>query len=79
MLLDCQSCVMRDLACGDCVVSLLIGPIGGSIAEHKDSFAVLASAGLVPPLRLLTSEEISLKNIDCDNIASLEQDDAVGL
>lgn len=70
---------MRDLACGDCVVSLLIGPIGGSIAEHKDSFAVLASAGLVPPLRLLTTDDISPENSDGDDLASFEQEDAVGL
>lgn len=25
MLLDCDSCTMRDLACGDCVVTVLLG------------------------------------------------------
>lgn len=65
---------MRDLACGDCVVSLLIGPIGGSIEDHKDSFAVLASAGLVPPLRLVSSADA----ID-DKSTTFEQEDAVGL
>jgi len=78
MLVDCQSCVMRDLACGDCVVSLLIGPIGGSIEEHKDSFEVLANAGLVPPLRLLTNDAISPENSESDEIVTFEQKDAVG-
>jgi hypothetical protein len=25
MLIDCDSCAMRDLACGDCVVTVLLG------------------------------------------------------
>lgn len=70
---------MRDLACGDCVVSLLIGPIGGSIEEHKDSFAVLASAGLVPPLRLLAEDRASDEKNDGDNISTFGPGDAVGL
>ena len=70
---------MRDLACGDCVVSLLIGPIGGTIEEHKDSFAVLAGAGLVPPLRLMAADVMSpVDNCD-EDIATFDQVDAVGL
>lgn len=56
MIVDCDGCVMRDVACGDCVVTVLLGPINGSIAEHKDAFDVLASAGLTPPLRLVQGE-----------------------
>src|SRR4051812_44965863 len=26
MLIDCDRCVMRDLACSDCVVTVLLGP-----------------------------------------------------
>ena len=44
---------MRDIACSDCVVTVLLGPINGSINEHKGAFDVLASAGLTPPLRLV--------------------------
>jgi hypothetical protein len=57
---------MRDIACHDCVVSVLLGPPGvldepGDPAmelgiEERAAIAVLASSGLVPPLRLLTSE-----------------------
>lgn len=61
---------MRDLACGDCVVAFLAGPVsndpsavaavsGGesvrwvSLSEAESrAFAVLATSGLVPPLRL---------------------------
>ena len=54
MVVDCDSCVMRDRACGDCVVTLLLGPINGSVEEHRDTFSVLSGAGLVPPLRLVS-------------------------
>lgn len=73
MIIECASCRMRDLACHDCVVSVLLGPPGaldGSAGpgdsgmqpgmelgvEERAAIAVLASSGLVPPLRLLTSE-----------------------
>ena len=28
MLIDCERCVMRDIACADCVVTALLGPPG---------------------------------------------------
>jgi hypothetical protein len=48
---------MRGIACGDCVVSVLLNikPAPGKNAEltNKDKAAInlLATAGLVPPLR----------------------------
>lgn len=48
---------MRNIACNDCVVSVLlnIAPLPGKNAEfsEKDEVAInhLATAGLVPPLR----------------------------
>jgi len=48
---------MREIACGDCVVSVLLNikPAPGKNAEltNKDKAAInlLATAGLVPPLR----------------------------
>ena len=47
---------MRDLACGDCVVSLLLGPPEALTfdAEEARALNVLAMGGLVPPLRLVT-------------------------
>jgi hypothetical protein len=57
MIINCDSCVMREIACGDCVVSVLLNikPAPGKNAEltNKDKAAInlLATAGLVPPLR----------------------------
>lgn len=44
---------MRDLACGECVVSMLLGPIPDSLDTHLEALDVLADAGLVAPLRLI--------------------------
>jgi hypothetical protein len=55
MLIDCDRCEMRDIACADCVVTaLLAGPeepaeIG---AAERRALRVLADAKLVAPLRL---------------------------
>ncbi len=51
---------MREIACGDCVVSVLLNikPAPGKNAEltNKDKAAInlLSTAGLVPPLRFET-------------------------
>ena len=47
---------MRDIACSDCVVTMLLGPMPSSLDAHKDALDVLADAGLVAPLRLVTDE-----------------------
>lgn len=47
---------MRDLACGDCVVTMLLGPIPQNLEEHRDALAVLADAGIVAPLRLIKGD-----------------------
>ena len=52
MIIDCAGCVMRDLACGDCVVTFLLGPAEGIGSEEQAALAVLADGGLVPPLRM---------------------------
>ena len=44
---------MRDLACADCVVTALVGPMPEALGEHQDALAVLADVGLVKPLRLI--------------------------
>ena len=59
MIIDCDSCVMRQIACGDCVVSVLLDlkPAPGKKAElsNADTVAInnLSSVGLVPPLRFV--------------------------
>lgn len=44
---------MRDIACSDCVVTALLGPMPVSLEPHKEILDVLATAGLVAPLRLI--------------------------
>jgi hypothetical protein len=56
MLIDCDRCTMRDIACTDCVVTVLLGPPGaarpGFDDDEEAALEVLADSGLVPPLRL---------------------------
>jgi hypothetical protein len=56
MLIDCETCAVRDLECGDCVVTFLLAapPVGGVVLQDDEAgaLAVLADSGLVPPLRL---------------------------
>ncbi|MEH3034859.1 MAG: hypothetical protein PGN07_12775 [Aeromicrobium erythreum] len=57
VVVDCDSCVVRGpRACGDCVVSVLLGgpPQGVEIdADERHALDLLADGGLVPPLRLV--------------------------
>ena len=55
MNIDCDSCAARGPACGDCVVTVLLGaPPEGVQLDPAEQVAigVLADTGLVPPLRL---------------------------
>ncbi|HUL25421.1 MAG TPA: hypothetical protein VLW44_06585 [Streptosporangiaceae bacterium] len=61
MLIDCERCEMRDVACADCVVTALLrlpGQRGRSgrpaqIGEaERRALRVLADAKLVSPLRM---------------------------
>jgi hypothetical protein len=55
MLIDCDRCEMRDIACPDCVVTALLGqaePQPDLDAAEQRALQVLADARLVPPLRL---------------------------
>ena len=56
MLIDCDSCAVRGPACGDCVVTALLGapPQGVDLDNaERAALGVLADSGLVPPLRLV--------------------------
>ncbi len=56
MLIDCEGCAVRDLACGDCVVTVLLGgPPGAVDVDDQERLAldVLADSGLVPRLQLV--------------------------
>jgi len=56
---DCGTCSVRGSACGDCVVSLLLGqpPELSLEPDERQALDVLAEAGLVPPLRLVQPME----------------------
>jgi hypothetical protein len=57
MLIDCDTCVVRGPACGDCVVSVMLGapPAGVNLDEtERRALDALASAGMVPQLRLVS-------------------------
>jgi hypothetical protein len=54
MIIDCDSCTMRDLACGDCIVSFVLDrPAGALVLDLEEARAVqnLQAAGLTPPDR----------------------------
>ncbi len=56
MLIDCDGCAMRDLACADCVVTVLLGAEPGNLEMDETearALDVLADSGLVPRLRLV--------------------------
>lgn len=56
MLIDCDTCALRDLACGDCVVTVLLGLQGPALEVddvERRALDVLADSGLVPRLRLV--------------------------
>ncbi len=55
MLIDCDRCEMRDVACADCVITALLGPPGPRArigAAERRALRVLADARLVSPLRM---------------------------
>ncbi len=56
MLIDCDGCAMRDLACDDCVVTVLLGAPPGAVEVdegERRALGVLADSGLVPRLQLV--------------------------
>lgn len=54
MIIDCDSCEVRGLACDDCVVTVLLGPTRLEVDESEQAaLEALAGSGLVPPLRLV--------------------------
>lgn len=62
MIIDCDSCVVRGLACGDCVVTVMLGAPPGVLevdGEESSALATLARSGLVPRLRMVPPEEVA--------------------
>ena len=60
MIVDCDRCVVRGDACGECVITVLLGaPPGGVDLDGADRKALdtLAAAGIVPRLQLVDCDE----------------------
>jgi hypothetical protein len=55
MMIDCGRCTVRGDACTDCVVTFLTIPVGTPDLDdaERDALEVLASSGMVPPLRMV--------------------------
>ncbi|SRR6266496_951887 len=58
MIIDCDSCVVRGLACEDCVVSVLLGVPENVEIDVLEQRAIdaLGRAGIVPRLRLAPTD-----------------------
>lgn len=57
MKVDCSTCTQRDIACGDCVVSLFLSfPSGEITRDELTAMEVMAEAGLVPHVRMQAPE-----------------------
>ena len=70
MLIDCDTCLMRETtACRDCVVMVLFsdGPLELD-QDEQAAIDTLADAGLVPRLRLVTEERPSAEGRADDEI-----------
>lgn len=56
MLIDCDSCAVRGLACHDCVIGVFLDTAPCPVEldpDEQDAIGSLVAAGLVPPLRLV--------------------------
>ena len=55
VLIDCDDCAVRDLQCGDCVMTVLLGSPGVREIDPGEQLALqaLAAGGLVPELRMV--------------------------
>lgn len=58
MLIDCDTCLVRETsACDDCVVGVLFSVTPLELDQHEEqALTNLAEAGLVPRLRLVPPE-----------------------
>ena len=55
MLIDCDDCAVRDLQCGDCVMTVLLGSQGVYDVDPSEQLALqaLAEGGLLPRLQMV--------------------------
>jgi len=58
LVVDCDTCQVRGHACGDCVVTCLLGGPPEPVELDGDEVGALdalAGLGMLPPLRLVTA------------------------
>lgn len=69
MLIDCDSCAVKDLQCGDCVMTVLLGHSPG-VYDAEDSevraLEALAAGGLVPHLKLVPRTDGEMRHAPPD-------------
>lgn len=58
MLADCDRCALRDIACAECVITVLPDGQAGLGDAERRALHALAAAGLVPPLRFRPAKPI---------------------
>lgn len=51
MAIECDRCEVRGLACGNCAVTVINGEEPDLGPAELRALAVLANAGMIPPLR----------------------------
>lgn len=68
MIIDCDQCEVRNIACDDCVVSVLLAAPaaaeGGDIEWGEDesgALRALAQGGLVPPVRMRSGPDRAVR------------------
>jgi hypothetical protein len=55
LVIDCDTCEVRGVACDDCVISVVLGAPPAAIDPvEARALDLLADGGLLPPLRLST-------------------------
>ena len=63
LLIDCDTCAVRGDACGECVVTFMLGCAPGPVAldpDERRALEVLGRSGLVPRLRLAPEPGVEL-------------------
>jgi hypothetical protein len=51
MVINCDRCEARGLACGHCAATVIVGPHSELGPAELRALTVLANAGMIPPLR----------------------------
>ncbi|MBA2472565.1 MAG: hypothetical protein DLM61_08655 [Pseudonocardiales bacterium] len=60
MIVDCDRCEVRGVACQDCVITVLLGALPGGVeldGTEQLALDTLAEAGMVPRLQLVDRDD----------------------